>query len=275
MNSSSQTVIEPKQGWQGANVKELWVYRDLLYFLTWRIIKVRYKQTILGVAWAVLGPFFTLVVFSVVFGGLAEIPSDGVPYPIFSYAALIPWGYFSTSLSGSTGSLIGSAKLLTKVYFPRIIIPIVPVLAGFFDFVISFILMILLMLWFNIWPTWNVIFLPLLILMLMLTATGVGLWMSALAIQYRDVKNIASFLTRLLLFVTPVVWPLSLIPEQYQYIYALYPMVGVIEGFRSALLNTTPMPWHLIAIGSVSAITIFISGMFFFNRQEYSFADVV
>ena len=270
----SETIIEPKKGWRLIDWKELWEYRDLFFFLVWRDIKVIYKQTVMGFSWAIVRPVFSMIVFSVVFGRLAKVPSDGIPYPIFSYAALLPWTYFSTSMTSSTGSLIANAGMLTKVYFPRIIIPFTPVLAGLVDFVIAFSVLAVLMVWYGFAPTWNILFLPLLIVLMILTASGVGMWLSALAIQYRDIRHAIGFVTQLLMYAAPVVWPVSLIPEKYRLFYGIYPMAGVIEGFRSSLIGTNPMPWDLILVGAVSALLIALSGAFYFRRMERIFADV-
>lgn len=274
MNSVSQTIIEPKKGWQLIDWQELRQYRDLFYFLVWRDIKVLYKQTILGFTWAFVGPVFSMIVFSAVFGRLAQLPSDGVPYPIFSYAALLPWTYFSNSMLGATQSLISNAGMLSKVYFPRLVIPLTPVLAKLVDFGIAFLVLGLLMVWYGIAPTLNILFLPLLLLLMILSASGIGMWLSALAIQYRDVRHASSFISQLLMYAAPVVWPASLVPEQFRMLYGLYPMAGVIEGFRSALLGTTPMPWDLIVPGTLSAIVIAASGALYFRRLERIFADV-
>ncbi len=276
--NSHSTIIKPKKGWQLINWKELWQYKDLFYFLVLRDVKALYKQTVLGFSWAIIRPFFSMIVFSIVFGKMAKVPSDGIPYPVFSYVALIPWTYFSTSMTSSTTSLIGSANLLTKVYFPRLVIPITPVLAKLVDFVISFVILIVLMMIYKIPPTVNIVFLPLLILLMILTAAGIGMWLSALAIQYRDIKHAIQFLTQLLMYSAPVVWPVSLIGEKFgetaRLVYGLYPMAGVIEGFRASLLGKTEMPWDLIGMGTISAVILAVSGAFYFNRMERYFADV-
>ena len=266
--------IKPKSGWRLIDLKELVAYRDLFFFLVWRDIKVVYSQTVLGFLWAIIRPVFSMIVFSVVFGRLARMPSDNIPYPVFSYVALIPWTYFSTALSGSTQSLISNVNMITKVYFPRLIIPLTPVLAGLVDFAISFIVLACLMAWYQIVPTIYILVLPLLILLMVLTASGIGMWLSAMAIQYRDIRHAMSFLVQLLMYAAPVVWPVSLIPVKYRLIYGVYPMAGVIEGFRSALIGTTPMPWDLIGIGALSALVIAVSGAFYFRRMERVFADV-
>lgn len=274
MKTLTQTIIEPKKGWQVIDWRELREYRDLFYFLVWRDIKILYRQTILGFAWAIIRPVFSMIVFSVVFGQLAKIPSDGIPYPLFSYAALIPWTYFSTALNDSTNSLLKNSTMLTKVYFPRLVIPMTPVLAKLVDFVISFLIIGLLMIWYGVAPTWNVLFLPLLTILMVLTASGIGMWLSAMSLQYRDIRLAMQFVTQLLMYAAPVVWPASLVPPQFRLLYGLYPIAGVIEGFRSALLGTTPMPWDLIIVGSVSAVVIAVSGAFYFRRMERVFADV-
>jgi len=273
-SQTSQIVIEPKKGWQLIDWKELREYRDLFYFLVWRDIKVLYKQTVLGFGWAIIRPVFSMIVFSIVFGKLAKVPSDGVPYPIFSYVALLPWTYFSTSMSKSTQSLITNANMLSKVYFPRMIIPMTPVFAGLVDFALSFSILGLMMFWYGVAPTLNIIFLPLLTLLMFLTASGIGMWLSALAIQYRDIRYAVQFVVQLLMYAAPVVWPVSLIPDKYRVIYGIYPMAGVIEGFRSSLIGTNPMPWDLIIAGGVSSIVIALSGAFYFRRMERIFADV-
>ncbi len=276
-----QTVIESRKGWQLVNWRELVEYRDLFYFLVMRDVKVLYKQTVLGFSWAVIRPVFSMIVFSVVFGGLASVPSDGVPYPIFSYAALLPWTYFATALTASTSSLVANAGMLTKVYFPRLVIPMTPVLAGLVDFGVASLVLGALMLFYGIAPTAYALLLPLLVVLMVLTAAGVGMWLSALTIQYRDVKYAVTFLSQLLMYAAPVVWPVSLITEKFpewgetiRLVYGLYPMAGVIEGFRAALLGTTAMPWDLLGMGALSAVLLAVSGAFYFRRMERVFADV-
>lgn len=272
--TTTRIVIEAKKGWQVVDWKELVAYRDLFYFLVRRDIKVLYTQTILGFAWAIIQPVFSMLVFSVVFGKLAQVPSDGVPYPLFSYAALVPWMYFSNAMTASSQSLVTNSQMLSKVYFPRLVIPLTPVFAKLGDFVIALALIAVLMLWYQMAPTWNVIFVPLLVLIMVVTAAGMGLWCSALAVQYRDVRFAMGFVSQILMYAAPVAWPVSLIPEQYRLLYGLYPMVGVIEGFRASLLGTTPMPWDLIAMGALSATVLAVSGIFYFRRMERVFADV-
>ena len=269
-----QTVIEPSTGWRLINVPELFRYKDLIYFLVWKEIRVLYKQTILGLAWAIIRPLATMVIFSVIFGRLARIPSDGVPYSIFAFVALVPWTYFSTAVTSSSNSLVGNTNLLTKVYFPRLIIPMTPVLSGLVDFGIALALLGAMMGWLGIVPTWNALFLPFLTLLMMGSASGLGMWLSALAIEYRDIKFAVPFLAQLLLYAAPVVWPVSLVPSAYRLVYGLYPMAGVIEGFRSALLGTNPMPWDLVATGTLSTAILLLSGAFYFRRMERVFADI-
>jgi lipopolysaccharide transport system permease protein len=271
-------VIKPDSGWKLIDWKVLYRYRDLLYFMVLRDITVLYKQTILGFAWAILNPVFSMVVFSIVFGKLASVPSDGIPYPIFSFTALLPWTYFSSSLTGATNSLVGSSNIFTKVYFPRIIIPLTPVLSKLADFFIAFIILILMLFYYQIMPNSNLIFLPLLIVLMVLTSAGIGMWLSALAIQYRDVKFAITLLVQLLLYAAPVVFAASLVKEKLgetaYLLYGLYPMTGVIEGFRSAIIGANPMPWDLIGMGSIVAILLFITGALYFRKMERVFADV-
>jgi lipopolysaccharide transport system permease protein len=273
--SPHRNVIEAKSGWRFVDFRELWEYRDLFFFLVWRDIKVRYAQSVLGIGWAVIQPVFSMIVFTVVFGRLAKIDSEGVPYAIFSFAALVPWTYFSNALTESTGSLIASSGMLTKVYFPRLIIPMTPVLSKLIDFGIAMLLLFGLMVWFKSTPTIWSLGIPVLIILMMLTAAGLGMWLTALAVQYRDIRYGMGFGVRLLMYAAPVVYPASLIPRQYRLIYGLNPMAGVIEGFRAALLGTRPMPWDLLAIGSIVACLITVSGALYFRRMERVFADVV
>ena len=269
------TVRERRRGWKTLDLRELFSYRDLFVFLVVRDVKVLYKQTVLGFGWAVLRPLFGMVVFSVVFGRLAGVPSDDLPYPVFSYAALVPWTYFQTAIVASTNSLIVGSKLISKVYFPRIVVPMAPVVAGLVDFAIALSVLALLMAYYGISPSWALLFLPILVLIMVLTAAGVGLWLSVLAIQYRDVRFAIQFVAQSLMYAAPVVWPASLVPDGYRLLYGLYPMAGVIEGFRSAVLGSTPMPWDLLSMGLVSAIALFVSGALYFRRTERILADVI
>jgi lipopolysaccharide transport system permease protein len=267
--------IVPSSGWVSLRLRELWEYRELLYFLTWRDLKVRYKQTVLGAAWAVIQPFFTMVVFSVFFGRLAKVPSDGVPYPLFSYAALVPWTFFAHGLSHGVNSLLTDSKLLKKVYFPRLAIPLATILSGLVDFGIAFVVLLGLMLYYGLVPTAQVIWLPLLMLLTFLTSLGVVLWLSTMNVQFRDVRYAVPFLVQFWLFATPVAYPSSLLPETWRLVYALNPMVGVVEGFRWALLGTQTAPGPLIAVSFLVAVALVLSGAMYFRRMEKTFADVV
>lgn len=268
--------IEPSQGWVSLRLSELWEYRELLYFLTWRDIKVRYKQTVLGAAWAIIQPFMSMIVFTLFFGGLAGISSDGVPYPLFSYTALLPWTFFAAALANSSNSLVTSANLIKKVYFPRLVVPISTTLAGAVDFLLAFSVLLLMMVFYGIFPNLNVIFLPFFLLMALMTSLGVGLWLSALNVQFRDIRYTIPFLTQLWLFISPVVYPSSEIQNDLlRTIYGINPMAGVVEGFRWALLGTDTAPGPIIAVSFVAALALLISGALYFRRMEKTFADVV
>jgi lipopolysaccharide transport system permease protein len=272
---SPALVIRPSRGWVALNLAELWQYRELIYFLTWRDIRVRYKQTALGAAWAVIQPFFTMIVFSIFFGWLAKIPSDGLPYPIFAYCALLPWQLFAHSLTQSSNSLVANQHLITKVYFPRLVIPISTVLAGLLDFLIAFVFLIGMMIYYGMAPTaaaWTV---PLFVLLALEIALGVGLWLSALNVQYRDVRYAIPFLTQLWLFATPIAYPSSLIPPQWRAFYGLNPMAGVVEGFRWALLGTGNPPGALLLVSVAATLIVLLSGLYYFRRMERTFADTV
>ncbi len=243
-----------------------------------REITVIYKQSVLGFGWAIIRPVFSMIVFSIIFGRLAKVPSDGIPYPIFSYTALVPWTYFSSSITKSTQSLISSTNIFTKVYFPRIIIPLTPVISALADFIIALSIVVLLMFYYNISLSGNMLWIPFLTTIMVIFSSGIGFWLSAMSIQYRDIRHAIQFLTQLLMYAAPVVWPVTLITENFgenaRLIYGIYPMVGVIEGFRSAFLNHNPMPIDLIIIGTASSLIIFISGYFYFKNKENIFADV-
>ena len=268
-------LIEPSRGWVSLKLGELWDYRELLLFLVWRDIKVRYKQTVLGAAWAVIQPFFTMVVFSVFFGRLAKMPSDGIPYPMFAFAALVPWSFFASGLSQSSDSLVGSANLIKKVYFPRLAIPIATVLAGVVDFVIAFGVLLILMMYFGVRPGIHVLWLPVLFLLAFVTALGVGLWLAALNLQFRDVKYTVPFLVQLWMFATPIAYPSSLLQEPWRSVYALNPMVGVVEGFRWALLGTKTAPGPMVLVSAAMALAMLAGGAYYFRRMEKNFADLV
>ena len=268
-------VVQPSKGWISLKLREIWQYRELLYFLTWRDIKVRYKQTVLGAAWAIIQPFFTMVIFSIFFGKLAKVPSDGIPYPIFAYAALVPWTFFANGLNQASNSLVGSANLIRKVYFPRMVIPISSVLSGAVDFFLAFAVLLGMMLFYGFAPTVNILWLPLFILLIFITALGVGLWLSALNVQFRDVRYTVPFLTQFWLFATPIAYPSSLLSEPWRTLYGINPMVGVVEGFRWALLGTDTAPGPIIIVSSLVAVTLLVGGAFYFRRIEKTFADVV
>jgi lipopolysaccharide transport system permease protein len=267
--------VEPSRGWQVLEPKDLWRSRELLYYLTWRDIKVRYKQTVLGGAWAVLQPFLTMVVFSLFFGHLAQIPSEGVPYPLFAFAALVPWTYFSNSLTLSANSLIGTPDLVTKVYFPRVIMPAASVFGGLLDLALSFVVLLGLTFYYGIVPGVEVLVLPLLVGLEIVTALAVALWLSALNVEYRDVRYAVPFLAQLWLFVTPVAYPSSLVGEPWRAVLALNPMTGVVEGFRWALLGTSPAPGVEVLVSAGAALVLFVGGLFYFRRVEDEFPDVI
>lgn len=269
------TIEAPRRRWRSVRLRELWEYRELLYFLTWRDIKVRYKQTILGGSWAVIQPLFTMVVFSLFFGRLAGIPSDGIPYPIFSFAALVPWTFFASGLSHSAESLVGNARMITKVYFPRLALPISTVLAGLVDFAIAFGVLLLMMGLYGIAPTINVLWVPLFLLMALVSALGVGFWVSALNAKYRDIRYTMAFIIQAWLFITPVAYPSSLLGEPWRTLYGLNPMVGVVEGFRWGLLGTDTAPDTMGIVSGLSAIVVLIGGVFYFRKLESTFADVI
>jgi lipopolysaccharide transport system permease protein len=277
LNSGQPTHIhiEPPRGWIPLNLRELWEYRELLYFLSWRDIKVRYKQTVLGATWAIIQPFFTMIIFSLFFGKLAGVPSDGIPYPIFSYAALVPWSFFANGLTNSTSSLVGSADLLRKVYFPRLIMPISAVLSPAVDFALAFVVLLGLMLFYGTAPTARTILLPPLLLLALVTALGAGLWLTALNVQFRDVRYAAPFLINAWMFATPIAYPSSLLEEPWHTLYGVNPMAGVVEGFRWALLGTGTTPGLIVLVSALVATSMLISGAFYFRRLENTFADVV
>ena len=269
------TIIEPKKGWIPIDLKEIWNYRELLYFLTKRDIKVRYKQTVLGGLWAIIQPVFTMIVFTLFFGRLAKMPSDGIPYPIFVYAGLLPWTYFANAVSASGNSLVGSANLITKVYFPRLIIPASASLAGLLDFFIAMLVMGAMMIYYQFVPSIGILLFPFLVGLTFLCAVGVGLWLSALNVQYRDIRYVIPFLVQLWMFVSPVIYPISMVPQKYQWLLALNPMGGVIEAYRASLLGHMPINWFLLGLSTVIIIILFLSGLYYFRRMEKTFADVI
>jgi lipopolysaccharide transport system permease protein len=275
MSSFPVTLIQPSRGFGSLRLKELWEYRELLYFLIWRDIKVRYKQTILGAAWAVLQPVFTMIVFTIFFGRLAKVPSDGLPYPIFSFCALLPWQLFARALTESGKSLVANQRLITRVYFPRLIIPIAAVLGGLVDFAISFVVFLGMMLYYGITPPMTMLLLPLFLLLALATALAIGLWLSALNVLYRDVKYTLSFLVQFWLYATPIAYPSSLVPERWRLLYNLNPMAGVVEGFRWALLGKSNVLGPELLVSSLAVVFFLVGGIIYFRRTEKFFADVM
>ena len=274
-------VIRPTKGWMALNLRELWHYRELIYFMTWRDLKVRYKQTLLGVTWAVLQPFLTMVVFSIFFGGLAKVPSDGIPYPIFSYVGLLPWGLFANALLNASRSLYSHQNMVSKVYFPRLVMPLSSVLGGLVDFGIASIVLVGIILYYNLTGvthltfTWPMLTLPLYLLMALGTALGVALWLSAMYVQYHDVGYILPFLSEFWRILSPVVYSTTLIPAKWQIFYALNPMAGVVNGFRWAILGTPTGPSIDLVISATVACMLLVSGLFYFRRMEKTFADTI
>ena len=276
VNKSDELVLEisPKHGWQILDVKELLRYRDLFLFMVWREIKVLYAQTILGFLWAILQPLIQIVIFTVVFGSVAKVSTEGLPYLLFSTVAIIPWTYISQAMTQSSQSLVSGQNMLGKVYFPRLIFPITPILARLLDFFISLIIIIGVSIYYRVTPTWNLIYLPALIVMMVFIPAGVGMWLSAMAIRYRDVKHAMPFIVRMLIYSAPIVYSASAIPEKYRIIYSLNPIVGVIEGFRACLLGT-PMQWEYVLPGFLTGLLLLVSGIYYFKRMERVFVDVI
>jgi len=267
--------IEPSSGWTRLKLAEIWEYRELLYFLTWRDVKVRYKQTALGVTWAIIQPLFTMLVFSVFFGRLAKVPSDGIPYPIFCYTALVPWTLFANGLAQSSNSLVGSSNLITKVYFPRLIIPISTALSAAVDFLFSFGVLFVIMLYYGVTPSRNILALPLFISLAVIASLGVGMWLSALNVQFRDVRYVVPFITQFWMLATPIAYPSSLLSDPWRTLYGLNPMAGVVEGFRWSLLGLNTPPRPILIVSFLASLAILISGAFYFRRMEKNFADIV
>lgn len=272
---SPLVTIEPSRGWVALGLRDLWGYRDLLYFLTWRDVKVRYKQTVLGAAWAVLQPLFTTLIFTLIFGRLAGLPSDGIPYPVFFYAGLLPWTFFANAVTSSSNSLVGSAGLITKIYFPRMIIPAAAVAAGAVDFAIAFVILVGMLLYYGIAPSWGLLMLLPLVIILMLAALGVGMWLSALNVKYRDIRFALPFIVQLWMFASPVIYPASMLPEKWRWVFNVNPMTGVIEGFRAALLHNKGFDWPALAFSAAVTIVALVYAAYAFRRMERSFADVV
>ena len=274
-NPTATILIEPPRRWERLDLRECWRYRELLYFLAWRDVKVRYKQTVIGAAWAILQPFLTMVVFSIIFGRLLSVPSEGVPYPVFSYAALLPWNFFAGALTRSGNSLVSDANLISKVYFPRLILPTSAVLSLLLDFAVAFVILLMMMFIFGVVPGVAAITLPVFVVLAVGTALASGLWLSAANIKYRDVAYVIPFLTQFWLFVTPVAYPSSIIPDRWRLLYGLNPMVGVVEGFRWALLGQQELAWDLLVVSTLVVLAALITGLFYFRRTEHEFADVV
>lgn len=270
-----ERLIRPNRGFSALDLGDLWRYRELAWFLAWRDISVRYKQTVLGVAWAVLQPLLTMLAFTAIFGRLARIPSDGLPYPLFAFCGLLPWQLFAYALTESSNSLIANERLITKVYFPRLIVPLATTLAGLADFAIAFVLLIGLIVFYGIAPTWAVLAVPLLVLFAVCAALAAGLWLSALNVQYRDVRYVLPFLTQIGLFLTPVAYPGSVVPGPWRMVYALNPMVGVVEGFRWALLGSHEPPWATMALSAGMVALLLIGGLYYFRRVERTLADTI
>jgi lipopolysaccharide transport system permease protein len=268
-------VIEPKKGWVPVDLKEIGSYSEVLYFLAKRDIKVRYKQTVLGGLWAVIQPVCTMVVFTLFFGRLAKIPSDGIPYPIFVYAGLLPWTYFANALAASGNSLVGSSHLITKIYFPRLIIPAASSLAGLLDFFIAMLVLGVLMIYYHFVPSIGILLFPVLVGLTFLCALGVGLWLSALNVQYRDIRYVIPFLIQIWMFVSPVIYPVSMVEGKYQWLLALNPMGGVIRTYRASLLGHIPIDWFLLGLSTAIIFALLVTGLYYFRRMEKHFADVV
>jgi lipopolysaccharide transport system permease protein len=268
-------VIEPPTKWTALDLKELWAYRELLFFLAWRDVKLRYRQTLLGASWAILQPLMTMVVFSIIFGQLAKLPSDGIPYPIFTYTALLPWQLFSFALTNSSSSLVSNQNLISKVYFPRLLIPFASTLAGLMDFGCAFLVLLGMMAYYRIVPTLAIVYLPLFLLLALTSALAVGIWLSALSVKYRDVRYLIPFLTQIWMYATPIAYTSTLIPKSWRLLYGLNPMTGVVDGFRWALLNTEAQGGSMIWISAIVVLVMLISGIYYFRQMENSFADVI
>jgi len=270
-----KTVIKPPSGWLSLDLQEVWAYRELLFLLAWRDISVRYKQSVVGIGWAIIQPVMTMIIFSIIFGKFAKLPSEGVPYPVFAFCALLPWNYFARSLTDSSDSLVGSSHLVTKIYFPRLILPLSKVFVGLIDFSVAFIVLIILMVFYGISPTSAVFFLPFFILIAMISALGIGLWLTALNVKYRDIKYIVPFLTQFWMYASPVAYSTTLVPEKWQWLYGLNPLVGVIEGFRWALLGKSSPDLTMLFISLTIISFLLFSGIYYFKKMEKMFADII
>ena len=268
-------IIQPRRSLFDLDLQAVWYYRELLYFLTWRDVKVRYKQTVIGTAWALIQPLMTMIIFTVIFGKFAKIPSDGFPYPVFAYTALLPWHFFSQAITRSSTSLVHSANLISKVYFPRLIVPIAAALGPLVDFAVAFVVLLGMMVWFHITPSLGILALPFFILLALLTALAVCLFLSALNVKYRDVGHTIPFLVQFWMYASPVAYPVSLVPEKWQLLYSLNPMVGVIEGFRWALLGKSSLDFAVMAVSTMVVVVLLFGGIIYFRQMERTFADVI
>lgn len=275
LSRKSCIVIKPSRGLLQLDLGELWRYRELLFFLVWKDVLIRYKQTAIGVCWAVLQPLITMAIFAVIFGRMANIPSDGKPYPLFAFAALLPWSYFSQALTRSGTSLVGNSNLITKVYFPRLLIPLAASISPVVDLFFSFILLLLLMVWYGVSPTWNLLVLPLFVALSLMTSLAVGLWMSALNVKYRDVGHAIPFLVQVWMYGSPVAYAASMVPEKWRLLYSLNPMVGVIEGFRWAILGSVKPDLQVLAVSSIVMLVLMTGGFIYFKQMEQTFADII
>ncbi|MEQ8924671.1 MAG: ABC transporter permease [Fulvivirga sp.] len=274
MENNDTVTIKPTSGWKALNFRELWRYKDLLYFLTLRSIKAKYAQSVLGVGWAIIQPLVLTLVFTVIFGNLAKIGSDGIPYLLFSFTAMVPWNYFQNILTESTGSLISNREMISKVYFPRLVLPLSAIFSKMIDFGIGFLVLIGLLFYYQVVPDVEFIYIPFFLLLLIITSIGIGLILSAMAVQFRDINYAMSFMVRLIMYSAPVVYPLSLIPDHYKFVYALNPLVAVIEGFRASVIPTAVIPWTIIYPGILVSICLLIMGLFYFRKMEKHFADI-
>jgi lipopolysaccharide transport system permease protein len=273
--SHPDLIIEPQRGWTSLKLGELWEYRELLYFLAWRDIKVRYKEAALGASWAILQPLLTMLIFSLFFGRLAKVPSDGIPYPLFSFTALVPWTFFVMAVQQSSNSVVGSANLISKVYFPRLAIPVATVLAAMVDFGISFVVLVGMMIYYRRMPTVHALYVPFFVLLAFLASLGVGLWLSALNVKYRDIRYVVPFLLQFWMFASPIVYPTSMLPARWRTLYALNPMVGVVDGMRWSLLGTNTAPGPVIAVSALTTLLFALGGAMYFRKMENRFADIV
>jgi lipopolysaccharide transport system permease protein len=273
--SEHAVVIEPTRGWASLHLDHLWRFRELLYFMVWRDLKVRYRQTVLGASWAIIQPLFTMVLFTIIFDRAAGLPSEGYPYPIFSFSALLAWNYFSNAFTTSGNSLVNNQQLISKVYFPRLIIPISSALVGLADFAIAFVILLGMMMFYRIYPTWQILTLPFFLALAVVTALGVGLWLSAMNVKYRDIRYLIPFMAQFWMYATPVAWSIEMFDEKWRWLFGLNPMAGVVEGFRWAVLGKSDISWVLVLLSVMVALILFFTGLVYFRRMERSFADII